>query len=310
MSQYPQQSSSVGFQALLPKLTMVGIILYLIGLIIRSISSMLLIGLRVTLASAMFLIAGILLLIVSAILFLRIKYLLSISKLSIDFFMQDMLLKIAVFIVPLYILFKGIGFFQGALVTGIGLVGASILLLIMIVLKYVIRMPMNTPTMALMNSIFIILVGVFFAIAGFSAAGSSSPSVLIMHSGILGIAAMLLGIGLLVGGLAPTAKTAKDLMSYLGLLLVTIALIVGGALYIKDGVGLITMGGPFMRVPGLVRAIGGLDLVSGIMGILAGILFFILAIMEFAKMLSSLSKAAPPPPATAPPPPPPPPPPE
>ena len=301
----PQPSPQISTEALKQRLMFIGMILLVIGFFIGGLGDIAFISFRANLFTVMTLLEGLLLIGIAAILFMRLKYILSYKGNVIDLFFDEPMLKFITYLAPLYMLFKGIGFFGGNLIVGIGLTVAGILFLILVVLYQMYRYRGIPPTMMLLFSIFIIIVGVFLSVAGFISAGSSGPNVFLAHSGILGIAVILIGIGLIIIGFTGQhSSNIIKLILNLGYLLASIALIVGGGLGIRDGISV--LGAAFF--PASLKAVGGLILVAEVMALIAGIMFLIIIIVNLGKELSKAAAAPPPPPAPPPPETPPPPP--
>ncbi|MEM1514813.1 MAG: hypothetical protein QXH24_02005 [Candidatus Bathyarchaeia archaeon] len=281
------QTGPPGLEELLPKMVAVGLIAYTVGLLMDGISNILWIATWVTLLTILLTVSGIIELGIAGLLLMRMKYILSLSAFTVDTLFVDPTLKYLLYLVPLYLLLKGIGFLQSTIVTGIGLIGAAILIFITLFLRV---KPMSPSTAILTNFILTLLIGAFLGLAGFSMAGSSMPNTLLMYSGILGIAIIIIGLSILMMGLAPKAEAMKDVMVYIGYLLIVVALIVGGALAIRDGVYL-------TYFPGVIGARGAITLVAGILGgILTGVLSIIVIVMKFTKVLARISEIPPPPP--------------
>ncbi len=294
----------ISAEVLKNRLTFIGMLLLIVGLLLEGIRSVLFISFRATVFSVMVLLAGLLLLATAGVLFIRMKYLLSLGKLDLNIFFDDPMLKIVSYLAPLYMLFKGIGFLGGDIIVGIGLTIAGILLLMLVILYQLYRFRGIPPTMMLLFSIFIIIIGVFLSVAGFINAGSSAPNVFLAHSGILGIAVMIIGIGLIIVGFTgQKGTTVIRVLLSLGYLLASIALITGGGLGIRDGINILRAG----RAAALFRAMGALLLVAEVLGLIAGIMFIIIVLVTLGKELSKAAAAPPPtPPAPQAPPPPPP----
>jgi len=293
----------ISTEVLKNRLTFIGILLLIVGFLLEGLRNLLFIGFRVTTFSVMVLLAGLLLLGTAGILFMRMKYLLSLGKLDLNVFFDDPMLKIVSYLAPLYVLFRGIGFLGGDIIIGIGLTVAGILFLVLVILYQLYRFKGIPPTMMLLFSILVIIIGVFLSVAGFINAGSSAPNIFLAHSGILGIAVLIIGIGLIIAGFTgqQSATVIRILLS-LGYLLASIALITGGGLGIRDGINVL---GSRMATA-MLKAIGALLLVAEILGLIAGIMFIIVVLVTLGKELSKAAAAAPPPPPApqAPPPPP------
>ncbi len=293
----------ISTEALKNRLIFIGTLLIIVGFLLEGLRSILFIGFRATAFSVLILLSGLLLLAVAGILFIRMKYLLAVKKLDLNMFFDDPMLKIVSYLAPLYVLFKGIGFLGGDVVVGIGLTVAGILFLALIVLYQLYRFRGLPPTMMLLFSILIIIIGVFLSVAGFINAGSSAPNIFLAHSGILGIAIMIVGIGLIIIGFTgQKGSTIIKVLLNLGYLIASIALITGGGLGIRDGINILRWG----VATALLRAIGALLLVAEILGLIAGIMFIIIVLVDLGKELSKAATPPAPPAPQAPPPPPPP----
>ncbi len=292
----------ISAEALKNRLTFIGMLLLIVGLLLEGIREILFIGFRATVFSVMILLAGLMLLATAGLLFIRIKYLLSAKTLDLNLFFSDPMLKIVGYLAPLYVLFRGIGFLGGDIIVGIGLTIAGILFLVLVIFYQLYRFREIPPTMMLLFSILIIIIGVFLSVAGFIDAGSSNPNIFLAHSGILGIAVMIIGIGLIIVGFTgQRSTTVIRILLSLGYLLASIALITGGGLGIRDGINILRAG----RIAAIFRAMGALLLVAEVLGLIAGIMFIIVVLVTLGKELSKAAAAPPPPPAPQAPPPPP-----
>ena len=298
----PTSYQPVSTEVLKNRLMFIGLLLMIVGLLLEGLREIIFIAFRVTIFGVMTLLSGIILLGVAAVLFIRMKYLLSLNKLDLNVIFDDPMLKILTYLAPLYVLFRGIAFFGGNVIIGIGLSVAGVLFLILSIMYQMYRYRGISPTMMLLFSILVIITGVFLSVGGFIDAGSSAPNILLAHSGILGIAVMLIGIGLIIAGFTgQAAGTTIRIMLTLGYLIAAIALVAGGGLGIRDGVNALRG-----RAGGVFMAMGALLLVAEILGLIAGIMFLIIIIVSLGKEISKAAAPPPPPqPPQAPPPPPP-----
>ena len=171
-------------------------------------------------------------------------------------------------------------------------------------MRYVYRYRELKSEMKMVFAIMVLIAGVFMAVGGFARAGYSIDNLLLAHGGILSISVILAGLSMLLSTLIKgvTKETMENILLSISFTIFSIALMVGGGLAIRDGAAV--MGA---WVSGIFKAAFGIHLVTGVLGLIAGIVFVITALLTLITTISKASQPAPPPTPEAPPPPPPPP---
>ncbi len=128
----------------------------------------------------------------------------------------------------------------------------------------------------LILSLIVLVGGIFLTIAGFTGAGT----LMSVHLGVAGIGLIIAAIPMLLSSINPQTVSSVNKLFIVVALVLTIALIVGGAVNIWNSVG-------YFRYGGILAASGAIGVLTGLLGLIAGLLLMIVALIKVGKALQA-----------------------
>ena len=197
-----------------------------------------------------------------------IPYIKRYQDVSVDSLRADRRVPVMVFIVAIMLIVDGVArIFFRAPVPGVteilgGILGA---VSYMIWVKQLIR----SPSAPLITGVLVLITGIFLAIAGFM----SSIIVVNMHVGVISISMFLIAIvGIAAAFTSPEfRRRLVEIIAYIIVMDFASALVVGGAMHVWSALRYIGWGGMF-------TAAASIGVVSGIVGLIAGVMILISSI--------------------------------
>lgn len=126
----------------------------------------------------------------------------------------------------------------------------------------------------LVLSLVVLVGGIFLTIAGFTGAGTLMSA----HLGVAGVGIIIAAIPMLLSSINPQTASSVNKLFVVVALVLTISLIVGGAVIIWGSTG-------YFRYGGLVAASGAIGVLTGLLGLIAGLLLMMVALIKIGKAL-------------------------